>query len=96
MIWLIYIINVFLWGFAAIILSVGLESFTFGAFYFVVGYPLSLMMSKFSDNYSVSYLDTLKHTPFKIWTRKLLWSNSVAMGILWGIILLVAIIYKIV
>jgi hypothetical protein len=96
MIWLIYIINVFLWGFASIVLATGLESFAFGAFYFIFGYPLSLIMLKYSDNYAVSYLDTLKYTPFKIWTRKLLWSNSVAMGILWGIILLVALIYKIV
>lgn len=94
MILLIYIINVFLWGIAAIILANGLESVVFGVFYFIVGYPLSLIVLRYSDNYAVSYLDKLKHPPFTIWKRKLLWSNSISMGIIWGVIFILIIILK--
>lgn len=95
MIWLIYIINIFLWGIAAGILAVGLESALFGVFYFGVGYPLSLVVLKYSDNYAVSYLDRFKYPPFNIWRRKLLWSNGVASGIIWIGIFILIIILKI-
>ena len=96
MIWLIYIINIFLWGTAAAILAVGLESALFGVFYFGVGYPLSLVVLKFSDNYAVSYLDRFKYPPFTIWKRKLLWSNGVASGIIWAGIFVLALIFKLI
>lgn len=95
MIWLIFVINIFLWGIAAGILPVGLESALFGVFYFVVGYPLSLIVLKYSDNYAVSYLDKFKYPPFTVWKRKLLWSNSVAVVIVWAFVFLIAIILKI-
>lgn len=94
MILLIYIINVFLWGIAAGILAVGLESVLFGFFYFGVGYPLSLVALKYSDNYAVSYLDKLKYPPFTIWKRRLLWSNGVASGIIWLGIFILAVFFK--
>jgi len=94
MIWLIYIINIFLWAIAAVILAVGLESLLFGVFYFAVGYPLSLVALRFSDNYAVSYLDKFKYPPFTIWKRKLLWSNGVASVIIWVGIFILALILK--
>lgn len=94
MIWLIYIINFFLWGIAAKFLAVGLESLIFGVLYFLVGYPLSLVVLKFSDNYAVSYLDKFKNPPFTIWTRKLLWSNGVSLVAIWSVILVLTIILK--
>ena len=87
MIWLIYIINIFLWGIAAVVLAIGMESPIFGIFYFVVGYPLSLIVLKFNDNFAVSYLDKFKYPLFTIWRRKLLWSNGIASAIIWGILL---------
>ena len=95
MIWLIYIINIFLWGIAAGILAVGLESALIGFFYFGLGYPFSFVALKFSNNYAASYLDKLKYPPFTIWKRKLLWSNGVASGIIWVGIFILAIILKI-
>lgn len=96
MIWLIYIINIFLWGIAAGILAGGLESALFGVFYFGVGYPLSLVVLKYSDNYAVSYLDRFKYPPFTIWKRKLLWSNGVASGIIWAGIFIFVLIFKLI
>jgi hypothetical protein len=94
MIWLIYILNIFLWGIASIVLAVGIGSNLFGFLYFIIGYPLSLFILKFSDNYAVSYLDTLQHPPFTIWRRKLIWSNGIASAIIWAVILLLAFILK--
>jgi hypothetical protein len=96
MIWLIYIINIVLWGIAAVILAVGLQSALFGVFYFGVGYPLSLVVLKYSGNYAVSYLDRLKYPPFTIWKRKLLWSNGVASCIIWVLIFILALIFKLI
>ncbi|GGE15616.1 hypothetical protein [Psychroflexus salis] len=94
MIWLIYVINIFLWGIAGVILAIGIESVLFGIIYFGVGYPLSLILLKYSDNYAVSYLDKFKYPPFTIWKRKLLWSNGVASGIVWGGIMIFTLIFK--
>lgn len=96
MIWLIYIINIFLWGIAAIVLAIGLESSLFGVFYFVFGYILSLVALRYSDNYAVSYLDKFKYPPFTVWKRKLLWSNGIAMSVVWAIVFLIAIIIKLI
>jgi hypothetical protein len=93
-IWLIYIINIFLWGLAALFLAAGIESLLFGVFYFMVGYPLSLIILKFSDNYAVSYLDKLKYSPFTVLKRKLIWSNGLASLIIWAGIFLIAVILK--
>jgi hypothetical protein len=94
MIWLIYIINIFLWGIAAVILAAGSESLLFGVFYFVLGYPLSLVTLKFSDNFAVSYLDKLKYPPFTILKRKLIWSNGIASLIIWAGLSILAVILK--
>ncbi len=94
MIWLIYFINIFMWGIAAVVLASGLESFLFGVLYFAVGYPLSLVVLKVSDKYAVSYLDKFKYPPFTIWKRKLLWSNGVSSGIIWGGIFIWALIFN--
>jgi len=96
MIWLIYIINIFLWGIAAIVLAIGLDFFLFGLLYFVVGYPLSIYLLRYSDNYAVSFLDKLKYPPFTIWFRRLIWSNGIAMSIIWGLIFFIAIIVKVI
>lgn len=94
MIWLIYIINLFLWGIGAMFLAVGLESLIFGVLYFLVGYPLSLVVLKFSDNYAVSFFDKFKNPPFTIWIRKLMWSNGIALVAIWSVILVLIIIIK--
>jgi len=96
MIWLINFINICLWGIAAVVLTIGMESPIFGIFYFVVGWPLSLIVLKFSDNYAVSYLDKFKYPPFTIWKRKLLWSNGVASIIIWGGIFVMALVIKLI
>jgi hypothetical protein len=94
MIWLIYIINIFLWVIAAVILAAGSESLVFGVFYFMVGYPLSLIILRYSDNYAVSYLDKLKYPPFTVLKRKLFWSNGLASLIIWTGVFLLAMILK--
>jgi hypothetical protein len=68
---------------AAIVIGWGSGIFEFGAFYFIVGYPLSLIMLQFSDNYAISYLDRIKYSNFTIWYRKMIWSNGVATAIIW-------------
>lgn len=96
MIWLIYIINIFLWGIAGVVLAIGLESVLFGVMYFGVGYPLSLILLKYSDSYAISYLDKFKNPPFTIWKRKLFWSNGIASGIIWSVILVGFLIFEII
>jgi hypothetical protein len=93
MMWLIYIINFFLWAIAGIILGFAFESFLFGIVYFLIGYPLSLFVLKFSDNYAVSLFDRVNHSPFSVLKKKLLWSNNIAMIIFWAVFFLLAIIF---
>jgi hypothetical protein len=81
-------------GIGLVVIAIGMESPAFGIFYFVAGYPLSLIVLKFSDNYAVSYFDKFKYPPFTIWKRKLLWSNGIASGIIWGGIFVLALIFK--
>jgi hypothetical protein len=95
MVGLIYIINFFLWVLAALVIGGGSGSEALGWIYFILGYPLSLILLRYSDNYTVSYLDRLKHPPFTLWYRKLIWSNGVATGIIWGALLLFLLSYKI-
>lgn len=94
MIWLIYIINMLLWSIAGLVLMSALESAIFGTLYFIIGYPLSILLLKYSDDYAVSYLDKFKYPPFTIWKRKLLWSNGVATMIIWIGIVITALVIK--
>jgi hypothetical protein len=78
MIWLIYILNFFLWLIAGVVIGSGFTSLGFGMIYFVLGYIFSLIVLKFSDNFAVSDLDRLANPPFSVWLKKMVWSNSIA------------------
>lgn len=91
--WLIYCINFALWFIASLILGSGLGSALFGIIYFVVGYPLSLIVLKFSDHFAVSFLDKLNYSLFSFWFKKLVWSNGVATAIIWVLILILIFIF---
>jgi hypothetical protein len=93
MVWLIYLINFFAWLIAAAVIGGGTGMVAFGIMYFIIGYPLSLIVLQFSDNYAISYLDRFKHPPFTIWYRKMVWSNGIATAIIWGGLGLIALIY---
>jgi hypothetical protein len=86
---LLFIINFIVWILASFILIQGYGSLVFGILYFIIGFPLSLILIKISDNYAVSFLDKLDNPPFTVLIRKLVWSNGVATSILWIYIFLI-------
>jgi hypothetical protein len=86
---LLFIINFIVWILASFILIQGYGSLVFGILYFIIGFPLSLILIKISDNYAVSFFDKLNNPPFTVLIRKLVWSNGVATSILWICIFLI-------
>jgi hypothetical protein len=78
MIWLIYILNFFLWLIAGVVIGVGFSSLGLGLIYCVLGYIFSLIVLRFSDNFAVSELDRLANPPFSVWIKRMVWSNSIA------------------
>lgn len=91
---LLIIINILLWLTASVILAVSLESVVFGVLYFFIGFPLSLVLIRLSDDYAISFLDRLSHPPFSVWLKKLLWSNGVATVILWVGIIIITYVFR--
>ena len=89
MIWLIYILNFFIWIAIGIIMGAGFESALFGVIYFIVGLILSFIFFKYSDNYAVSILDKFENPPFSVLIKKLAWSNGAAHAVIWILIILV-------
>jgi len=94
MVWLIYIINFFIWLITATVIGVGSEVIALGVIYFIIGYPLSLLLLRFSDNYAISYLDRFKNPPFTVWYRKMIWSNGVATALIWGLGFLILLLFQ--
>ena len=86
MIWLIYILNLFLWIIAGVVIGGSIGSILVGFLFFILGYIFSLIVLRYSDNYAVSELDRLKHPPFTIWIKKMVWSNGIA-GVLVMVVL---------
>ena len=89
MFWLIAFLNIVLWGFASLVLFIATDSLTFGVFYFIVGYPLSILFLKLSDKHSISRLEKFKYATMPIWRKKLIWSNSYATASVAIIILII-------
>ena len=94
MYWLIAVINIFSWGIASLILAVGSESMTFGIYYFLVGYPLSLVFLRLSDKHGISKLDKFTSTTMSLWKKRLIWSNGYATAFLWIIVFIVIFLYS--
>lgn len=93
MIWLIYILNFFLWIIAGVVIGGGVGSFLVGFFYFLLGYIFSLVVLRYSDNYAVSELDRLTHPPFKVWMKKMIWSNGIAGVLVLVVLFLIAFLF---
>ena len=91
---LIIIINLVVWIIASGVLISGYGSALFGLLYFLVGFPLSLILLKMSDNYAVSFFDKLDNAPFNLLIKKLIWSNGVATAILWILIFVFIFLYE--
>lgn len=87
MLWLIYILNFFLWMIAYVVIGGGSGSVGIGFIYFILGYIFSLIALRFSDNFAVSELDRLKYPPFTVWIKKMVWSNGIA-----GVMVLVSLL----
>jgi len=73
------LVNFVLWLIAAVFLSLA-EPYL-GIYWFVVGYPTSLIAWRFSRYFSISHSDTFFRTDWEVFKTQLKWSNGVGTAV---------------